>query len=475
MRMNKKRTLLALCGIFICQFLGFSQTSSYDENHLFSPSELRDDFHYFRNKLEKTDPGLNLYTTMNVWNAFCDSLSDLLNKPMTEKDFYNILCLLNTKLRDGHIHIFPGEMAMTHFNKQSRFLPFRIVINGEKLWVIENNSGDKRIGPGNEILSINGKSANAIIDDLMTRQIRDGQNDTYPRWILNTYFKEYYGFHFGHPDHFLIRYSADRKSGRSVVIKALTKDSIRFYQALQHTGNTNRQSDSLGISLDCDETNSTALLTIKTFDIELLNSKYHQQYDQTLRDNFSLIRKKEIKRLIIDLRNNQGGDVEVGGLLISFLSRQPFKMLNAYYKLDTLQNNQFGQMIQPAKGAYMGIHQPEPNAFMGKLYVLINGGSFSNSGIVSSALRRMHRAIFLGEETGGNKDILCGDPESYTLPHTQIEVEVPTLIYEITHKSLNTGHGTMPDHRIIPSVNSMVRQQDEVLDYVNELINKDKH
>jgi hypothetical protein len=227
--------------------------------------------------------------------------------------------------------------------------------------------------------------------------------------------------------------------------------------------------------LDCDETNSTALLTIKTFDIELLNSKYHQQYDQTMRDNFSLIRKKEIKRLIIDLRNNQGGDVEVGGLLISFLSRQPFKMLNAYYKLDTLQNNQFGQMIQPAKGAYMGIHQPEPNAFMGKLYVLINGGSFSNSGIVSSVLRRMHRAIFLGEETGGNKDILCGDPESYTLPHTQIEVEVPTLIYEITHKNLNTGHGTMPDHRIIPSVNSMVRQQDEVLDYVNELINKDKH
>jgi C-terminal processing protease CtpA/Prc len=41
-----------------------------------------------------------------------------------------------------------------------------------------------------------------------------------------------------------------------------------------------------------------------------------------------------------------------------------------------------------------------PNAFKGKIYVMINGGSFSASSLISSNLK-LKRVTFVGEETGG--------------------------------------------------------------------------
>jgi C-terminal processing protease CtpA/Prc len=41
------------------------------------------------------------------------------------------------------------------------------------------------------------------------------------------------------------------------------------------------------------------------------------------------------------------------------------------------------------------------NAFKGKVYVMINRGSFSASSVISSNLKGSKRATFVGEETGG--------------------------------------------------------------------------
>ena len=46
----------------------------------------------------------------------------------------------------------------------------------------------------------------------------------------------------------------------------------------------------------------------------------------------------------------------------------------------------------------------------GELLVLINGGSFSSTAILCACLRRDQRALFIGEETGGNAHIISGDP-----------------------------------------------------------------
>ena len=46
--------------------------------------------------------------------------------------------------------------------------------------------------------------------------------------------------------------------------------------------------------------------------------------------------------------------------------------------------------------------EPAPNHFNGNLYILINGGSFSATGLLISLLKYNHIGQFIGEESGGS-------------------------------------------------------------------------
>ena len=63
----------------------------------------------------------------------------------------------------------------------------------------------------------------------------------------------------------------------------------------------------------------------------------------------------------------------------------------------------------------------KPQAFQGKVYVLINGGSFSASCILSSNLQGSKRAVFVGEETGGTYNgTVAGRMPLLELPNSKL-------------------------------------------------------
>ena len=188
---------------------GFAQKNNYDPYHLYSTDELKADFRYLQSSIEKHHPNLYLYTPKATLNIFFDSLYNSIGHPLTAVKFYNIITLLNSKIKDGHTMFLPGEEATNYLNKNAGFFPFYIFTTGDKLFVTMNCSADTSIKPGAEIVSINGVGTADIMNQLISRQIRDGNSNTYPIWILTNYFKEYFSFSFGHPDSFLIAYKND--------------------------------------------------------------------------------------------------------------------------------------------------------------------------------------------------------------------------------------------------------------------------
>ena len=148
--------------------------------------------------------------------------------------------------------------------------------------------------------------------------------------------------------------------------------------------------------------------------------------------------------LILDLRNNQGGEIEYGAFLLSHLIPEQFRVLDGYYQLDPVNPLSLRKTI----GDCMGIYKPKVSVFKGSLYVLINGGSFSNSGIVAACLKRYHRAIFIGEESGGNNKVLAGDANEFRLPNSSIRIEIPTKQYMLDEGMDVKGRGTMPDYPV---------------------------
>jgi C-terminal processing protease CtpA/Prc len=118
------------------------------------------------------------------------------------------------------------------------------------------------------------------------------------------------------------------------------------------------------------------------------------------------------------------------------------------------------------------LNQPGKNQFTGQIYVLTNGGSFSNSVIVSSALKKYSRTIFVGTETGGNPAVLAGYARDFELPNTKIRVEIPTKRFTMTSLSANTGNGLIPEYEIENSIEDNIGRFDRQIDFVMKLIEK---
>jgi hypothetical protein len=345
--------------------------------------------------------------------------------------------------------MLPGSAAMDYNNKNAGFLPLFVLVQDGRLLVHMNCSADTLLKPGAEISSINGTATKDILSFLVSRQIRDGWSDTYPEWILTNYFKEYYSFSYGHPDAYRIAFKNQNNDTGETTIPALTKDSIRFYKTSKYAHRIQVVTDQQGITLKTDSLRKSAVLTIKSFDKDILRSTYQQQFGSSIREAFKKISENNIQHLVVDLRNNQGGDFEPGRILLSYLLLQPVAFLPGSNEQSTV--------------------APLENNYKGKLYVLINGGSFSITGIIASYLESTKRAVFIGEEAAGNKIILSGNPVTKTLPNTNIECQVSSNRFVIDGRK-NEGHGVIPANIKRPSVADIIAGVDPAMDYANKII-----
>lgn len=451
--MNKLIRLCFFIAATMFTLTGVCQSKSYDPAHLYSVSELQTDFKFLQATLEKTHPNLYLYTPKEKLNLFFDSLYKCIVKPLSELGFYNLVTLINSKVKDGHTMLLPGEEAGNYFNENAKFFPFYIAILNNRLYVNMNCSADTLIKEGAEIVNINGNNTKDILNYLLTRQIRDGNNQTYPVWILTTYFKEYLSFSFGHPNTFSITYKTNKADTLTKTINALPKDSIRFYKQLKYSKRSSIVSEKQGIILQINKQLSIATLSIKSFDNDILKSVYKQDFDSTIKKMFNQIYEGHIQNLILDIRNNQGGDFEPGKLLLSYLLHQPIKYLPYCSESETI--------------------IPKQNGFKGDLYVLINGGSFSSTAILSSYLETTKKAVFIGEETAGNKIIISGNPIDTILPNTKIRFKISTTRYVI-RKNYNFGHGIIPNYQTAFTIDDIIADKDIAKELALSIISKQK-
>lgn len=452
--------------IFLLTLYAFLNTSfaqiSNSQEVVFSTDELKADLKYLKTKLENNHPGLYLYTSKPAIDKVFDSLENSIFKPLTELEFYRHVTIISSVIKDGHTIILPGEEITNSQGNTNTFLPYHFVILNNQLFADMVYTSDSSIPAGAEITSINNVDAAEIIRQLSERQVRDGNNLTYPIWILSNYFRQYYSFIFGHPANYAINYKINGQIN-AASIKALTKDSIYFYRQKNYPGKTFSNLSNEGLKLKIENDNKYAILTIKDFHNDILKKEYKQNFDKVISSYFEQINDSKTENLILDLRNNQGGDIENGVYLLSYLLDKPFSVVQEYFCIEN------GE-LKHCNGPSSGQHNPKSSSFKGKLYVLINGGSFSNSGIVSSCLQANKRATFIGQETGGNPNVITGFIKGIKLPNTKIQVQIPTKQFVITNKENNNGQGLMPSQLVIPKLADILEGKDTELDYTIDLI-----
>jgi hypothetical protein len=317
--------------------------------------------------------------------------------------------------------------------------------DGEKLFTVMHFTDSVTIPDGAQILSINGLSASHIIQFCLDRMMHDGHNTTYPIWVLNNWFSEYYGYFFGHPSIHTIRFKDADGHIKEVLVEGVPKPEMAVIRPLRYPKNDLDKQAGEGITLSFRDHNKVAVLTIRDFSNRMLRNKYNQNFRPAIYNAFAEINESGAQKLILDLRDNQGGEVRNGLILLRFVLCEPFRVVDYYRKVDDPSAPFDRRLKNKVGGAFTGERHPvSRNHFDGELMVLVNGGSFSNSGIVASAISKHKRGLITGEETGGNGVILCGSIREIKLPNSGIIVEVPTLQFVINGDLENTGRGFNP-------------------------------
>lgn len=447
-------------------------TLSYGQTEKkYSVADLKSDIAFLKQKLQDNHPNLYLYSDKKIIDIVFDSLTNSITEPLTELEFYKHITIISSFIKDGHTIILPSSHTTAFHNANSKFLPYKLKLIDNHLFIEMILTSNNTISEGAEIASINDVDTKTIIKQLTERQVRDGYNETYPSWIIDNYFREYYSYIFGHPNEFSIQYKINNASFLTT-IQALTKDSINYYRQQKYPDKTNLKKPNDGIVFKKFSNPDYAILTIKDFHRYVLKKEYKQDFETEIAKAFKQINDEKIDNLILDLRNNQGGDIKYGVYLLSYLLHQDFRVVEQYYKVS---NNSSNYQLVKTSGEELGVHKPNVNNFNGQLYVLINGGSFSNSGIVATTLKQNGKAVFIGKETGGCNKVLAGWSNDYSLPNTNIHIEIPTKQFMLFESFPLTGHGTMPHYEINEMLEDILNDKDKAKDFGVKLINDKKN
>lgn len=458
----------------------------------YSKIELRADFRFLRAILEEAHPSLYQYTSKEVMSTLFDETYRKIGDEMTEKEFGLLLKPLVTKIRCGHtdIRYSPETRKINRIRNRTQALPLGFWIDNDRLFIAKNDSKDS-IRLGTEVLEIEGNSVGKILRTLRKYLPADGYGEQYKDAMLeNGFFEDYYLDVFGGKERYQFVIKTDNGLAKSIMPelkpRILPTRPPRVAPDVELSNRLNRLRNLTYPT----EVASTALLKIASFSYDDYESylMIHERF-------FKELEQRNIKNLIIDLRQNLGGNHEIALDLMKYLMDTDF-ILTASAEAPVfipsfISNNDVEQqesnrtfsekMIKKcAEGTYclnipsVGKHKPyDLYRFKGSVYVLISEQTFSAASSFVASLKAQKAVTLIGRETGGGEAGCNGGIIStVVLPATKLRVLFPHFRITTAVKVPNIGRGVEPDIAIHYSIAQRLDKQDLELSKVYELIRK---
>ncbi len=507
--------------LFIMLFLTQCSTIKKENEQLrkfIGVNQLKSDVDFTYKKFQKLHPKLDYYISKESLDYKFDSLKTTINKPLTAFEFYKKISPVVAAIRQGHSYVIAPEKEYS--KKETKaiikkgtgpFSQFDFTYYNDKLYVIKNKSANKTIQAGTEVVSVNGIKPSELIEEYNHYFTSDGFNSSFKKQIASKRFIANFTTEYGIKDSLQYVFKSN-DSIKTLTIKRLKKDNIdkkqkkinpkiaainkaiqRAFQRKKRINGYDKSTNSFIRTLNFSTKDSSiAILKIRGFKKGNFNKFYKQ--------SFAEIQKRKTKTLIIDLRDNGGGRLSEIINLYSYLSDSTFVFLKksevvsrasllngAYFNKGAVPVKMLKALFSPFVYSYFlfNVHKGKDGknylstdnkpqkinkkAFHGKLYVLINGASFSASSIIASNLKGAQRATFVGEETGGDfNGTVAGFMPIIKLPHSELKVRIGIMNITPFYQTKVFGHGIFPDMPITPSLEDQIQGKDPEMDWIIE-------
>jgi hypothetical protein len=469
-----------------------SEKETFTPEKKYAVSQLKEDFALLQTALEEAHAGLYFYTPEEVMDGLFDRLFKGLDHAMTELEFYGYLAPLIAEINDGHTGMMFSEDYDSYLQNQPILMPFKPLFIEGRTYLFRNYSEDKDVEMGGVVMSINDHPIIEILEKMLAVQPSDGRNMTskFRRLESTTTFGRRYLQFYGPTTSFEIVYLSPKDGKQKKIrVRGIKREELtkRFNERYPDIA---RQRPPIELEYKED----VAILTIRTFSSRPYRDA-QISYPLFLKKTFRELSEKNIPHLVIDLRDNGGGEDLWGRLLFAYLMDKPFMYYNflevnriSFSFLDHTDAPDIAKMIQKRtkkneRGTYdilvhanLGEQKPLKPTYEGKVYVLINGRSFSGSGETTSLMHYHKKALFVGEECGaGYYGNTSGIMPTLTLPHTKLRLRIPMVRYHMAVSGYDyPDRGIIPEYPFTRTIDDHIQGKDTEMDFVLSLIDKEK-
>ena len=459
---------------------------------LFSPQQLLEDFRIARSGLEEGHPGVYRYVTKKTLDRQFDEAEKKLDHPMDAYHFYRILAPMVARIRCGHTNCNLATPDQDAFMKSALVAPFQVKLIGRRAYILRDYANDDGAMVGGEIRAINGRRIERIVADLAAAVTGDGEIPTGRLRKIGegVVFNIGLGMLLGLKAPYTVTYR-EKVTGKVKRVEMPGLTPSRLLELSEENYPQDHQRPDHSADLTFMDEGKVALMTIHVF-AGFADKLQKQPMADFIKESFELLQKRNTKSLILDFRNNGGGQDELGKLLFSHLTDRSFDYYNdlvinslhptflryaeggealskdlSDYGLEQLPDGRYRNTHHPN----WGLQQPSKPTFTGGVFVLTNGGCFSTTCEFLSIAHFHHRAVFIGEEGGGGYyGNTSGFFWSLTLPNTKAQVHVPGMDYIMAVSGYKyPGRGVMPDYPVQPTMADRLTGHDPEMEVALDL------
>jgi hypothetical protein len=420
--------------------------------------ELREDVDAFYFGALERHPSLADYADQAALKAAVAEIKAGINEPLTRLEFFRHVGKLTHKFGDGHsMLIWPYQEYDALKASGTKPFPFDVHIDLEDQILIKEGYRSKagaEVAAGSRIVSLGGIPAAELTANL--QRYVGGETEYLRKQFVAERFFIYAWAVYSIAGDFEMELE-DAAGTRTVTVSNLddweevgadAAEDEDFYHRMLPDG--------------------TALLHVGHFDVD------PDWFEDFVDEAFKAFRAAGATSLIIDVRENTGGNTDTAEYLTRYIAGKPFRMVSRLREKLNRDNRGF----MNHKGAVGTITDTEWDdwtdpmdedvRFTGDTYVLISPITYSSGIVFASTLKDFGFATLVGQETGGNAN-QTAQGNLFNLPHSQLRAYITTRMLVRPSGSLAPG-GVKPDHSTRATQDSLQAGRDVEMEKALALI-----
>lgn len=440
--MNNYNSAIFLSGLlFIICFAGCRQRSnSNDVNRFLTKEEIESDFIQLTKIIETKVPAPFYNCSRAKYDSVKKSISFSIPDSAKLKEVYRRFYPLVQVLNDAH---FSLHLPDGYFSDSTKYFPFKVVIQGYKIFVKDNLSTDNRIEKGKEIIRINSIPVKDIIAMIYSCNHNSANERLFfEKWNEGVFYKKLATL-FDMKGPFSIELATGQSFRVNGVEAHFLKDTVKTKESSFKI---------LG--------NKIGYLKIPSLAWD--TPERREDFAKKVDSSFNLFRANKIHDLIIDIRGNMGGSTILAKEVLDYIYFKPYTLGNGQVLIEN-------GIKKEDKNTSFHVPAQHSNRFTGNTILLNDVLTYSSGHMMQVGFQYYKMGQTIGE-ISSEPLFITGEVSSVFLKNSNLKFYFATSNFILPGFKKDEKRYYIPDITYMPDLAERLEGQDVLLEKVKRMV-----